>query len=146
MALNSIRNVRGFFSDYWLGSILSAKKGVSSKLTKAQAEKILWRLTQLRDRIEGFENLDLTRFREQFARPLLGQVFGFNILEHPEETRVRVLTRQMTMKSKAGSPEARWSDFLPNRGWATVLSSLRLRFAWSGELETGQKERLSTSR
>jgi hypothetical protein len=108
MALNSIRNVRGFFSDYWLGSILSAKKGVSSKLTKAQAEKILWRLTQLRDRIEGFENLDLTRFREQFARPLLGQVFGFNILEHPEETRVRVLTRQteQTAEIKPGAPIA----------------------------------------
>jgi len=94
MALNSIRNIRGFFSDYWLGSILSAKKGVGSKLTKAQAEKTLWRLTQLRNRIEGFENPDLTRFREQFARPLLGQVLGFNVEENPEETRVRLLTRQ----------------------------------------------------
>lgn len=94
MALNSIRNIRGFFSDYWLGSILSAKKGVGSKLTKAQAEKTLWRLTQLRNRIEGFENPDLTRFREQFARPLLGQVLGFNVEENPEETCVRLLTRQ----------------------------------------------------
>ena len=94
MALNSIRNIRGFFSDYWLGSILSAKKGAGSKLTKAQAEKTLWRLTQLRNRIEGFENPDLTRFREQFARPLLGQVFSFNVEENPEETRVRLLTRQ----------------------------------------------------
>lgn len=94
MALNSIRNIRGFFSEYWLGSILSAKKGVGSKLTKAQAEKTLWRLTQLRNRIEGFENPDLTRFREQFARPLLGQVLGFNVEENPEETRVRLLTRQ----------------------------------------------------
>jgi hypothetical protein len=64
MALNSIRNIRGFFSDYWLGSILSAKKGAGSKLTKAQADKALWRLTQLRNRIEGFENPDLPRFRE----------------------------------------------------------------------------------
>jgi hypothetical protein len=94
MALNSIRNVRGFFSDYWLGSILSGKKGSGSKLTKAQAEKALWRLTQLRNRIEGFENPDLTRFREHFARPLLGQVFGLNIEENPDETRVRLLTRQ----------------------------------------------------
>ena len=58
MALNSIRNIRGFFSDYWLGSILSANKGAGSKLTKAQADKALWRLTQLRNRIEGFENPD----------------------------------------------------------------------------------------
>jgi hypothetical protein len=108
MALNSIRNVRGFFSDYWLGSILTVKKGIGSKLTKAHAEKILWRLTQLRNRVEGFENLDLTRFREQFARPLLGQLFGFNILEHPEETRVRLLTRQVeeNAASQTGAPIA----------------------------------------
>jgi hypothetical protein len=108
MALNSIRNVRGFFSDYWLGSILGAKKGAGSKLTKAQAEKILWRLTQLRNRVEGFENLNLTRFREQFARPLLGQVFCFNILEHAEETRVRLLTRQAeeNAEAKTGAPIA----------------------------------------
>jgi len=105
MALNSIRNVRGFFSDYWLGSILSAKKGVGSKLSKAQAEKTLWRLTQLRNRIEGFENPDLTRFREHFARPLLGQVFGFKIEEHPEETRVRLLTRQAEEGAEAKTSE-----------------------------------------
>ena len=108
MALNSIRNIRGFFSDYWLGSILSAKKGVGSKLTKAQAEKTLWRLTQLRNRIEGFENPDLTRFREQFARPLLSQLLGFNVEENPEETRVRLLTRQPeeATEGEAGSPIA----------------------------------------
>jgi hypothetical protein len=94
MALNSIRNIRSFFSDYWLGSILSARKGAGSKLTKAQAAKTLWRLTQLRNRIEGFENPDLTRFREQFARPLLGQVFSFNIEENADEPRVRFLTLQ----------------------------------------------------
>ena len=108
MALNSIRNIRGFFSDYWLGSILSAKKGVGSKLTKAQAEKTLWRLTQLRNRIEGFENPDLTRFREQFARPLLSQLLGFNVEENPGETRVRLLTRQPeeAAEGEAGSPIA----------------------------------------
>ena len=108
MALNSIRNIRGFFSDYWLGSILSAKKGAGPRLTKAQAEKTFWRLTQLRNRIEGFENLDLTRFREQFARPLLGQVLGFNVEENPEETRVRLLTRQTeeTAGGVAGAPIA----------------------------------------
>nr|WP_281722795.1 hypothetical protein [Nitrosomonas nitrosa] len=94
MALNSIRNIRGFFSDYWLGSILSGKKGAGPRLTKTQADKIFWRLTQLRDRIEGFENPDLTRFREHFARPLLGQVLGFNVLENSEETRLRLLARE----------------------------------------------------
>lgn len=103
MPLNSIRNLRGFFSDYWLGSILSAKKGIGAKLTKTQAEKMLWRLTQLKNRIEGFENLDLTRFREQFARPLLGQVFGFDIGENPEVTRVRLMTRQAD-ESAEGKP------------------------------------------
>lgn len=106
MALNSIHNIRGFFSDYWLGSILSGKKGAGPRLTKAQAEKLLWRLTQLRDRIEGFENPDLTRFREHFARPLLGHVLGFNVLENPDETRLRLLTRETDDNTPPGAPIA----------------------------------------
>jgi hypothetical protein len=67
MPLNSIRNVHSFFSDYWLGSILSSRITAGPKLTRTQAEKAFRRLTQLRNRIEGFEDLDLTRFREHPA-------------------------------------------------------------------------------
>lgn len=106
MALNSIHNVRGFFSDYWLGSMLAGKKGTGPKLTKAQAEKALWRLTQLRNRIEGFEAPDLSQLRERFARPLLGQTLGFHIMENDDEPRLRLLTRMPDEAPTEGQPPA----------------------------------------
>lgn len=95
MALNSIHNGRNFFSDYWLGSVsISKKKKAGSRLTPAQARKAMRRLSQLRHRVDTVEPPDLTTFREKFARPLLGEIFGFSLLENPDETRIRLLTKQ----------------------------------------------------
>ncbi len=93
MPLNSIHNGRGFFSDYWLGSVLSTRKSKLPKLTAAQARKLLWWLSKLHDRVDTVEPPSLTDFRERFARPLLGDLFGYSILEDGGEPRLRLLTQ-----------------------------------------------------
>jgi hypothetical protein len=91
MALDSIHNIRGFFSDYWLGSVLSAKKGIGPRLAAAQSRKKLWRLNQLHDRVDAVEPPDIATFREKFARPLLADIFGFRLLE-ADDARLRLIS------------------------------------------------------
>lgn len=95
MIPRSIRNGLGFFSDYWLGSVLgSHRRGQLARLTSAQAEKLLRRLMYLRQRIDTPDPPDLTTFREKFARPLLGDIFGYSLSEPGEETRLRLLSSE----------------------------------------------------
>lgn len=77
MALASIQNRKGFFSDYWLGSLLSARGATGARLTTAQARKALWRVGQVVDTFGNAETPDLTRFRERFARPVLEEILGY---------------------------------------------------------------------
>src|SRR5205823_200527 len=93
MALNSIHNIRGFFSDYWLGSVLSGKKSAGPRLTAAQARKKLWRLSQLHERVDSVDPPEITRFREKYARPLLDEIFGFQLLEG-NDARLRLVAAQ----------------------------------------------------
>jgi len=91
MALASIQNRKGFFSDYWLGSLLSARGASGARLTTAQARKALWRVSRLVDAFDNSETPDLTRFREQFVRPVLEEILGYALLENAEEPRLRPL-------------------------------------------------------
>jgi hypothetical protein len=91
MALASIHNRRGFFSDYWLGTLASARGRDGARLTPPQARKVLDRLRRLVESVNGADPPDLTRFRERFARPLLEDVLGFALREHAEEPRLRPL-------------------------------------------------------
>ena len=91
MPLDSIHNIRSFFSDYWLGSVLSAKKGIGPRLAAAQSRKKLWRLNQLHDRVDAVEPPDIATFREKFARPLLADIFGFRLLE-ADDARLRLIS------------------------------------------------------
>jgi hypothetical protein len=79
MPLRSLHNRRGFFSDYWLGSVSGRRDSAAPRLTTAQFERLLHRVEQLVERVNGAEAPDLTRFRERFARPLLEDVFGFRL-------------------------------------------------------------------
>src|SRR5262249_54456838 len=92
MPLSSLRNHRGFFSDYWLGTALSAGGSASIRLTAAQARKGLDRISRLVEAISGVTNPDLTEFRERFARPLLQEFLGFYLHENAEDPRVRPLS------------------------------------------------------
>lgn len=101
MIPRSIRNGLGFFSDYWLGSVLGAhRRGLLARLSSAQADKLLRRLIQLRQRVDTPDPPDLTTFREKYARPLLGDLFGYKLSEPAEETRLRLLSEE------GGSPLA----------------------------------------
>ena len=92
MALHSIHNHRGFFSDYWLGTVLGARSAAGARLTAAQARKALDRITRLVETMNGAVTLDLTRFREKFARPLLHDFLGFELHENAAEPRLRPLS------------------------------------------------------
>lgn len=91
MALHSLRNHRGFFSDYWLGTVSGARGG-GPRLTAAQARRSLDRLSRMVDAVSGAEPPDLTRLRERLARPLLEEIFGFRLHENAEDPRVRALS------------------------------------------------------
>jgi hypothetical protein len=91
MALSSIHNRRGFFSDYWLGTLLSARRRDGARLTPAQARRTIDRLRRLLDAVSGVEAPDLTDFRERFARPVLEETLGFGLRENAEEPRLRPL-------------------------------------------------------
>jgi hypothetical protein len=94
MSLYSIRNGRGFFSDYWLGSVLGARRKVQGpRLTSSQAQKLLRRLIQLRQRVDVTEPLAPTDFRERYARPILGDLFGYTIMEDGGDPQIRLLNR-----------------------------------------------------
>ena len=92
MALQSIRNHRGFFSDYWLGTVLGARGASSVRLTAAQGRKALDRITRLVEAMSGAAAPELTRFREKFARPLLQDFLGFELHENATEPRLRPLS------------------------------------------------------
>lgn len=92
MALPSIRNQRGFFSDYWLSTLAGARGAAGPKLTSAQARKVLERLSRLVEAASGADEADLARFRERFARPLLLDWLGFDLHENAAEPRLRPLS------------------------------------------------------
>ena len=92
MALASIHNRRGFFSDYWLGTLLSGRGRDGARVTPAQARRTIDRLRRMLDTVGGVDAPDLTHFRERFARPLIEEILGFSLRENAQEPRLRPLT------------------------------------------------------
>jgi len=103
MAFASLHNHKGFFSDYWLGTVLSARGAAGVRLTAAQAKKALERVARLVEVMNGVAEPDLTRFRERFARPLLEELLGFEIRENVAEPRLRPLA---AFNANGGMPVA----------------------------------------
>jgi hypothetical protein len=87
----SLHNRRGFFSDYWFGSIFSRRETAAPRLTSAKLDRMLWRFEQLCERVSMPEAPDLTTFRERFARPLLEEVWGYALADAAEDPRFRLL-------------------------------------------------------
>jgi superfamily II DNA or RNA helicase len=92
MALASIHNRRGFFSDYWLGTLFSGRGRDGARVTPAQARRTIDRLRRMLDTVGGVDAPDLTHFRERFARPLIEEILGFSLRENAQEPRLRPLT------------------------------------------------------
>jgi hypothetical protein len=80
MTFRHLRNVRGFFSDYYLGSVLGrgADRGASKTAPDRETDRAYARFRRIRERAEGRAN-DAPTCRERFIRPLLRDVLGFHL-------------------------------------------------------------------
>jgi hypothetical protein len=113
MSLLSLQNHKGFFSEYWLGTILSARGSMTQRVGAATARRLLERLTRVVDSIGSKTDIELAHFRERFARPVLEELFGFELKENAAEPRLRTLGIR---NGNGGSPLAMallcpdWSD------------------------------------
>jgi hypothetical protein len=99
----SLHNRRGFFSDYWVGSIFARRETAAPRLTSAKLDKLLWRVSQIGERVATLEPPDLTTFREKFARPLLEEVWGYALGDPAEEAHFRLLLPSGGMPVAAGT-------------------------------------------
>ncbi|MBT9260220.1 MAG: N-6 DNA methylase [Clostridiales bacterium] len=80
MTFRHLRNVRGFFSDYYLGSVFGRGAGRGGRRTLSDRETDLAyaRFRRIRHRAEG-RATDALTCRERFVRPLLRDVLGFHL-------------------------------------------------------------------
>lgn len=80
MTFRNLSNARGFFSDYYLGSVFGrgTGRGRKRKLSDKETDIAYWRLRRLRESAEGRAE-DMSACRERFLRPLLRDVFGFHL-------------------------------------------------------------------
>lgn len=78
MNLRHLRNVRGFFSDYYLGSVFGRRRGRSVRRTDRAIDTAQARFRRIWERAEGRAD-DAAANRERFIRPLLRDVLGFHL-------------------------------------------------------------------
>ena len=80
MNFRHLRNVRGFFSDYYLGSVLgrSTGRGTRGIASHRETDLAYARFRRIRDRAEG-RATDAEACRERFIRPLLRDVLQFHL-------------------------------------------------------------------
>ena len=77
-----LRNVRGFFSDYYLGSVFGRGDGRRARkhLSDRSTDLAYRRFERIYDQAEG-RCTDAPACRERFIRPLLRDVLGFHLGE-----------------------------------------------------------------
>jgi len=75
-----LRNSRGFFSDYYLGSVFGrgSGRGRRRKLSDRESDTAYARFLRIRERAEG-RAAEPAECRERFVRPLLRDVLGFHL-------------------------------------------------------------------
>lgn len=80
MIFRHLRNARGFFSDYYLGTVFGrgAGRGRRRQLADRETDHAFDRLRRIYDRAEG-RCLGPTDVREKLARPLLRDILGFHL-------------------------------------------------------------------
>lgn len=80
MSLRHIRNVRGFLSDYYIGSAFGggSGRGRRKKLTDRETDIAFFRFRRICERAEG-RAADPAACRERFLRPLLRDVLDFHL-------------------------------------------------------------------
>ncbi|MER3488060.1 MAG: hypothetical protein C4307_04730, partial [Chloroflexota bacterium] len=80
MTFRHLRNVRGFFSDYYLGSVFGrgAGRGARKTLSDRETDLAYARFRRICERAEGRAS-DPASCRERFIRPLLRDVLRFHL-------------------------------------------------------------------
>ncbi|MEW6074208.1 MAG: N-6 DNA methylase [Planctomycetota bacterium] len=80
MTFRHLRNVRGFFSDYYLGSVFGrgAGRGRRSRPSDRDVDRAYGRFQRLHERAES-RAMDAASCREHFTRPLLRDVLDFHL-------------------------------------------------------------------
>ncbi len=76
--LRYIRNVKGFFSDYYLGSIFAETHRSNKKLLSEQTQIAYLKFQKIWERAEGHATRP-AECREKFIRPLLRDILGFHL-------------------------------------------------------------------
>lgn len=143
-----LRNLRGFLSDYYLGSVFgsSGKRGSSRRRTDREIDTLWGRFSRLHTRCEDRE-LDATACRERFARPLLRDVLGTHTGDGSEHVFPLFRTAE---DAEAGAPPillawiGAWSDGLDGSSGPQAKLAARLAHdeVGYGLLVTGESIRL----
>jgi hypothetical protein len=105
MALAHVRNVRGFFSDYYLGNVFGrgTGRGRRRKLSDKETDAAYVRFRRIHEHAEG-RCADAASTREGFARPFLRDVLRFHLAEGEE--RVHPLFRSAEAAEGGARPLA----------------------------------------
>ena len=103
MSFRHLRNVGGFFSEYYLGSVFGREgaKGRRKTLSDRDTDTAYLRLRRLADRA-GQGLVDPATARERFVRPLLRDVLGFHL--GAGDNRVHGLFRNAGEEVEAATP------------------------------------------
>jgi hypothetical protein len=151
MTFRHLRNARGFFSDYYLGSVFGRTSGRGRRrgLSDRETDLACGRFRRIRERAEG-RAADPAECRERFARPLLRDLLGFHL--GAGDDRVHGLFASADAEAAGDRPllvcycggfdadlDAGRGTANPVRRVETALARLRLRH---GLLLTGERLRL----
>jgi hypothetical protein len=103
MIFRHLRNARGFFSDYYLGTVFGrgAGRGRRRQLADRDTDRAFDRLRRIYERAEG-RCLGPTDVREKLARPLLRDILGFHL--GAGEDGVHALFQDAAAEAAGGRP------------------------------------------
>lgn len=103
MIFRHLRNARGFFSDYYLGTVFGrgAGRGRRRQLADRDTDRAFDRMRRIHERAEG-RCVGPTDVREKLARPLLRDILGFHL--GSGEDGVYALFQNATVEATGGQP------------------------------------------
>lgn len=151
MIFRHLRNARGFFSDYYLGSVFGrgTGRGRRRQLSDRETDLAYARFRRIRERAEG-RAADPAQCRERFVRPLLREILGFHL--GAGEDRIHLLFASAEAEAAGERPLLAcycggWDEDLevgrgatqPVRRIEAALTRFGLRY---GLLVTGERIRL----
>ncbi|HHH47912.1 MAG TPA: SAM-dependent DNA methyltransferase [Gammaproteobacteria bacterium] len=149
MIYRHLRNVKGFFSDYYLGSVFGQGSGRRRRLSDRDTEAAYRRFQRIYQAAEGRAD-DAAACRERFIRPLVRDVLGYHL--GAGEERIHGLYASAEAEAAGEAPlvlcyAGAWDEDLDTgRGAEVPLKRLHKAMAASRQdhafLITGERMRL----